>query len=84
MHRAFHVGTWLRKMGVSSSFASCHLQAETQKHYLWDYIESQLVWQRLLRIFAPSKKWLDVAHTFNGQEILSIKLLSAVSFLLCE
>ena len=25
---------------------------ETQKHYLWDCIESQLVWQRLHRIFA--------------------------------
>ena len=38
-------------MDVSSSSA-CHLQVETQKHCLWDCIESQLVWQCLLRIFA--------------------------------
>ena len=46
------VGTLLSKMCVSSSGARCHLQAETQKHCLWDCIESQLVWQHLLRIFA--------------------------------
>ena len=35
-----------------SSCARCHLQAETQKHCLWECIESQLVWQHLRRIFA--------------------------------
>ena len=44
--------TRLHKIDVSPSCTHCHLQVETQKHCLWDYIESQLVWKRLLTIFA--------------------------------
>ena len=70
------LGTWLRKVGVSSNCARCHLQAETQKHCLWDCIESQLVWQHLLRLFVnyfpPSVftwhmvGWMSLVHSiFN-------------------
>ena len=52
VHRALPVGTWLHRMGVESTCARCRLQMETQKHCLWECIESQLIWQRLLRIFA--------------------------------
>ena len=30
----------------------CHLQGESKKHCLWDCLESQLIWKRLLRLFA--------------------------------
>ena len=52
VHQAFLVCKWLHKMGMSSSCAHWHLQVETEKHCLLDCIESQLVWQRLVRIFA--------------------------------
>ena len=52
VHKALPVGTWLHRMGVSSCCTRCHLQTETQKHCLWECIDSQQIWQRLLRIFA--------------------------------
>ena len=39
-------------VGVSSGCAQLHFRIETPKHCLWECIESQLIWQRLLRIFA--------------------------------
>ena len=39
-------------MGVSSNCIRWQSQMETQKHCLWECIESQQTWQQLLRIFA--------------------------------
>ena len=45
VHRALPVGTWLHRMGVSPDCTRRSLQTETQKHCLWECIESQLIWQ---------------------------------------
>ena len=52
VHRALPVGTWLHKMGVSSNCGCCHLQEESNEHFLWACLKSQFVWKRLVRIFA--------------------------------